>query len=277
MRAALRLVRDEIGDEDYHEENFSFRDAARPLTELRDAEMLIETLEKLREQYKDQVDSAALGKMLDALRANYRDLKRRRIGKDHALEAVNEFVRRALAHLRESKGDSGEWHEGWEALGSGVSRVYRRGHRALRLAGENPSVANLHEWRKQSKYLWHVLQLLEPAWTAHEKDLADQFHKLSRLLGEDHDLAVLRQTLAADPLIYGGHRSLRDLFVLIDRSREALQASAFALGRQLYKDPPKVFTARIETYWKAWESGTQPKTYRSRLDISGALQQRGGP
>src|ERR1019366_5884992 len=42
VRAALRLVREDLGDDAYREENWCLRDAARPLTEVRDAEMLVE-------------------------------------------------------------------------------------------------------------------------------------------------------------------------------------------------------------------------------------------
>ena len=66
--------------------------------------------------------------------------------------------------------------------------------------------------------------------------MVDQTHKLSTLLGEDHDLAVLRETLAADPLAYGGHRVLKAVFAVIDRQREELKRQAFTLGRTLYKD-----------------------------------------
>jgi len=82
-------------------------------------------------------------------------------------------------------------------------------------------------------------------------------HKLSELLGEDHDLAVLRQTLADDPLTYGGQRLLKGLFAFVDRQRRELEQQAFALGRQLYQDSSKVFTSRIEAYWKAWAAETQ--------------------
>src|ERR1019366_10185548 len=50
VRAALRLVREELGDELYHEENWSFRDAARPLTRVRDAVVLVEIADQLRQQ-----------------------------------------------------------------------------------------------------------------------------------------------------------------------------------------------------------------------------------
>src|SRR5438105_7921575 len=47
VRAVLRLVRDELGENVYRQENACARDAARPLTEVRDAMVLIEALDKL--------------------------------------------------------------------------------------------------------------------------------------------------------------------------------------------------------------------------------------
>src|SRR4051812_25656576 len=47
IRAVLRLVRDDMGKTVYHLENNYFRDAARPLTKIRDAQVQIDTLDKL--------------------------------------------------------------------------------------------------------------------------------------------------------------------------------------------------------------------------------------
>src|SRR5436190_20379458 len=47
VRAMLRLVRPKIGTKMYRGENLCIRDAARPLTEVRDAKILIETLDSL--------------------------------------------------------------------------------------------------------------------------------------------------------------------------------------------------------------------------------------
>jgi len=155
---------------------------------------------------------------------------------------VRDVATRALARLASWK----LTREDWPAIEPGVRRVYRAGHRALSRAAENPTVENLHEWRKQSKYLWHQLQLLENTLPDKEKELIEQTHKLATILGEDHDLAVFRATLAADPLTYGGHRALKDLFVIVDRHRQEFQRQAFVLGRAAYSDAPKAFIGRIE-------------------------------
>ena len=245
VRAGLRLLRDELGDDLYHEENWCFRDAARPLTEVRDAVMLIETLDQLT---PDLADKAAARHVREALVANQVDVSRRVLIDDQAFHAVTDMATRALARLA-------DWRmqrDGWAALESGLRRVYREGHRALSLALEQPSVENLHEWRKQSKYHWHHLQLIEPALASKEGELPDDVHTLTQLLGEDHDRAVLQQTLATDPLSYGGQRALANLFALIERQRATLERNAFELGRRLYQDSPRVFISRLDLQWKEW-------------------------
>lgn len=241
IRAALRVVREALGDERYHEENWCFRDAARPLTQVRDAGILVETVDKLRHQFPKAIPSATFVKIREALIANRDEVTHRVLDEGKAFAQVRDVAMRALARLP-------DWtleRDGRTALEAGVKRVYGVGHRALARAEEVSSVANLHEWRKQTKYLGHQLQLVEPALTGVDKGLVGKTHQLSSLLGEDHDLAVLRETLGADPLAYGGHRILKDVFVLIDRQRQDLERQAFALGREIYENSPQLFASRI--------------------------------
>ena len=267
VRAALRLIREGLGDDIYHKENWCFRDAARPISQVRDAQMLGETLDKLRQQFAGRIEPEMFKKMHDALLANQREVTRRVLKEDKALAAVKEVISLALARISDWKVNQ----DGWAVVESGLRHVYREGNRARTLAAQDPTVANLHEWRKQAKYLYRGLQLLELSWKGHEKELGEQAHELSDLLGEDHDLAVLRQTLAADPLTFGGHAGLKGLFALIDTRRKDLQRQAFALGRLLYKDSPKLFTTRIEGYWKAWTVKSQGSSRR----VSPTGEQRG--
>ena len=246
VRAALRLVREDLGDDIYQKENFSFRDAARPLTQVRDAEVLVETADKLAQRFPGAIGPEAFAKIHGALLANRAEVTRRVLDEGKAFDTVKDAATHALARLPDWK----IRRDGWDAVRSGLRSVYRSGHRALALAAETPSVGNLHELRKQAKYLWHQLQLLEATWAESEKEMVDRTHKLSTLLGEDHDLAVLRETLAANPLMYGGHRVLKGVFVVIDHAREELERQAFTLGVDLYKESPKDFISRIEALMK---------------------------
>ena len=241
IRAALRLIREELGDETYRKENWSFRDAARPLTQVRDAGILLETADNLRQQFPKAIAADTFVSIRRALLANQAEISRRVLTEEKAFAKVRESATRALARLADWRLE----RKGWAALEPGIRRVYRTGYRALAAAAENPTVASLHEWRKQTKYLWHQLQLIEPALADADKELVESAHSLSALLGEDHDLAVLRATLAAEPSVYGGHGAVKSVFALIDHQRADLERRAFALGRELYKDPPQPFMHRI--------------------------------
>jgi len=246
VRAALRLVRDDLVDTVYRRENLLFRDAARPLTEARDAVVLVETLDNLTGRSADQIKPGEFRKVRMLLAANRKAVTRRVLKGQKAFATVVEAIEPVLMRLE-------DWtihQEDWSALNGGLHRMYQAGHRALSASCTEPSVENLHEWRKHAKYLWHGIQLLEPAWTGDEKELGDQVHNLTRLLGENHDLAVLRQMLGADPLAYGGHGVLENLFSLIKRRRENLEQQAFVLGRSIYADTPTVFTKRMGRSWK---------------------------
>ena len=82
--------------------------------------------------------------------------------------------------------------DGWDCIATGLRATYRRARRALRRARTDRATDDLHEWRKQTKYLWHQLQILTPLATGPVGELADEFHHLADYLGDEHDLAVLR-------------------------------------------------------------------------------------
>src|SRR5262245_43146283 len=52
LRAVLRLVQPVISESTFEQENARFRDASRPLTEVRDAKIMISTLDELAKHFK---------------------------------------------------------------------------------------------------------------------------------------------------------------------------------------------------------------------------------
>ncbi len=225
-RGTLQLLRNSLGDDVYREESCCFRDASRPLAILRDASVLPETL--------DEVAPKSMA-IRDALLANEKEVMRRVLHDERAFAAAREVAAAALIRLQ-------TWalEGGVVTVEEGVQRVYRSGRRALALAKTAPTSENLHGWRKRAQYLRRVLELL-----ARSGGLARKARELSRLLGDDHDLAVLRQILALDPQRYGGQEAIEPLLEAIERRRANLQEQAFVVGRRLYRDPPKRFARRL--------------------------------
>ncbi len=250
VRAALRLVRKALGARTFDRENAAFRDAARPLTEVRDAKILVETLDKLAKQFEGQVKKRPLDGVRRALRDYQKEVRRTVLGDGSVVGSVRQSQEEALARVE-------KWAlggRGWSVLGDGLRRVYRGGRQALAAAEADPSVENLHEWRKQVKYLWHQLEILQPLWGAVLEELADQAHALGDLLGDDHDLAVLRDKLEGEPERFPDRAGVEALVALIDRRRAELQEQAWPLGRRLYGEKPRAFVDRLHSYWRAWRA-----------------------
>jgi CHAD domain-containing protein len=239
LRAVLRLVRGELGDEVYRRENACFRDAAGLLSGVRDADVMLARLDALAE---DGLDPAVVGRLRDALAEHRR-----------GLEGGGDSREEVVGVLREARARIVSWplaHDSFSAVEDGLDRVYRRGRSRFRAAAEEPSVEALHEWRKRVKDLWYFETLLRDAWRPVMEPMADEAHALSERLGDDHDLAVLAEWATARPETLG---DASDGFSdLVNRRRRELQADAFALGARIYAERPGAFVSRLESYWRAW-------------------------
>jgi CHAD domain-containing protein len=248
--ALLRLVRPAIGKNAFREENTTFRDAGRPLTEVRDAKALVEALDALAKHFGNRVSRRPLGGVRKELLAHQREVRRRVLDEQGALAAV-------AAAVREARGRVDGWADvpdKWSSVGPGLKQVYRAARRAFAEAAADPEVEKLHEWRKQTKYLRYQLEMLSPLWPEVLEELAGQADRLGELLGQDHDLAVLRAMLTGDPERFGGTGTLELLLPLLDRRRAELQQEAESLGRRFFLDRPRDLARRLKGYWKAWRA-----------------------
>ncbi|HEU4598359.1 MAG TPA: CHAD domain-containing protein [Solirubrobacterales bacterium] len=242
LRTVLRLVRDELPQGVYEEENRRYRDAGRALSASRDAEVKAQTLE-------------TLAKCADGLPEEAVEAWRQILARDR--EAANDVARddpafAATIELIEAGREGIErWKskDDWRAIGRGLKRVYRRGRQARKAAEGEPSEANVHEWRKGAKDLRYAVELLEGAWDRPLEATAGEAHRLTDLLGDHHDLAVLREDLHRRRL---GEQETRTLEEAIDARQRDLVAEALPLGQRLYAEGPKAFNRRLRRYWQAW-------------------------
>jgi len=144
---------------------------------------------------------------------------------------------------------------GWSVLGAGLKRTYAKGRDAFKQAKTRPDNDSLHEWRKQTKYLWHELQLFDSLDAAQVQQLADAAHKVEDVLGDDHDLAVLYGRALEARDTFDERPTHEALLNLIMRCRAGMQQKALQLGLRLYEDTPAVFSGRIEKIWREWRKG----------------------
>jgi CHAD domain-containing protein len=245
-RSLLRLGRGTLEPAERRRDNAALRSAGRRLSAARDAEVMLEATDGLAERFAGRLPQATFDAIRDHLAAA-------RLPDSAPTGQVAEelkVVRNRVEHWSSRA-------SGWKALEPGLERSYARGRAALDKAHRQPTVENLHDWRKRSKDLWYHLRLLEPLAPGIVGGAVKDADRLSNLLGDDHDLAVLHEALergAGDVKIDVG-----EVLELVEHRREQLQAEAITLGERLYAERPKAFVARMHRYWKA----SRPRTAAS--------------
>jgi CHAD domain-containing protein len=245
LRAGLRLTRDALGEETYERENTALRMAGRRLSGARDAQVLTETLDALGERFAGELAPG----LTDDLRARLHDEHERA---QAALRDDDTLIARTLEELGEARTRTASWtldDAGFAAVAPGLRRIYRRGRTRLRAAQRDPTDEHLHQARKRAKDLWHATQLVRPAAPKKLARFSKRAHKLADLLGDDHDLAVLRDSVRAHPQCFADAAGQRALLAVLDRRRAVLQRRAFALGAEVYRQPPKRFVAAVRRGW----------------------------
>ena len=256
LRSALRLLRDELGEERYRAENNAYRAAGRLLSHSRDAEVKVETVEDICERGRGSLPPGAADEWLEALREE----------RDTAVEATRDGGSTGLGEALELVEDSRErvrsWPlatDSWELVGPGIERAYRRGRKRMRAAEAERSAANVHEWRKRVKDLWYQLRILEDATPKSLSDRIEVADHLADALGDHHDLAVLR-----DDLLVRDLPTVRraDLVEAIAQRQEELAETAFDLGGRLYREKPKRFRKKMHRGWRASSTAIRLPSWR---------------
>lgn len=238
LRATVRLVRDELGDEAYRHENVAFRDAGRRLAGARDSQVLLETLDALTHRHADHAPPERFERFKRTLVGQHGAAQRRL----HEGVAVAEV----LSELRRARARVGDWQpqrDGLAVLAPGFKQIYRRGRRAYRTARQEPSTENLHELRKRAKYLWYAAQIVRAAAPKKMKHIARRAHELSTLIGEDHDLALLAQRADERRDRFPDETAAGELAAL---RRAELQREALDLGRGLFRKKPRNVVRPLE-------------------------------
>ena len=248
MRAVLRMVCYQIGEDRYRALNAAVRDMARELSELRTAIVRLEMLEAL------VVGDASLGSSSDGLSDSLAvDVARRHdavVGDTRLIDDMNDrlaFVGGAVE----------EWSisENFDPTSMGLQRTYRRGRRGMARAYGEGTAERFHRWRKEVKYLRHQIEVLGGAVAESAPTLISTLEELGDGLGVDHDLADLEQAISS--MVDEQPASRIDnsgLVTAIGRRRWTLHDDLVPLGESVYAREPYEFQHEMAIYWRRWKA-----------------------
>jgi len=244
LRAILRLVRGEIGKNFYRKSNEMFRKVAVFLTAIRDSHVKLNAFEALTRHFKRRLPKRPFPKIKKVLQKICR-AEERKFLKSNSISKVKRLLRKAERQVENLKIKS----DGWAAIRPGLKKSFSRGREACKTVLEKSSPENFHEWRKRVKDLWHYLQLLCPAWSKELRAAADELQTLGELLGDDHDLVLLKEAVAD---ICGKTEGIKLLNELIESRQKELRSAALKRGARFFAEKPSAFCRRFENYWKIW-------------------------
>jgi CHAD domain-containing protein len=243
-RSLLRLVRSDLGGRAYRARNRELRDIARGLSRTRDAQVMVLALQALTERYVGQVPATTFQQLQARLEEQAHD----------ADDRLGDSIAEQIDALRIARDGVASWplrSVRWRTLRRGLERSYSRGRSEMRRVGKRPTVGVLHEWRKRVKDLDYQQRLLREVWPPVVSAQAEEAHRLSDLLGDDHDLAVLHLVLHGEALERDVAADTDPVLELIEHRRGELQSDAQALGQRLYAERDKAFRRRLRRLVKA--------------------------
>ena len=247
IRATLRLVQPKLGDH-FAPANRAYRDISRQLSGPRDAEAMIECLDKLAASVSDSQFDELFKRVRTAL-VQRRDA----IIKQSA--DLNDKVADLAKLLDEVRAASETWvirPNSFASLAQGLKRAYQRGRKGMKSAFNAPTDMHFHEWRKEVKAHWYHVRLLRGIWPKVMIALENELSTLADLLGDDHDLAVLRDALAGHLVVAVAGLDLQPILGLIRTRRQQLRRAAHSLAQHLYVEKPNDLRRRFQRYWVIW-------------------------
>ena len=241
LRALLRLIRPGLADAIYGREIERLVGTGKLLSGARDLFVMQQTLAKLENRFGALPNGA--GERLRKVLAN---------GHARSRRASIAARRQAMQRLDQAKrlfiGKAADGIE-FEHVADGLQADYRKARKAFHHAYRDANDEAFHAWRKKVQLHWRHMSLLSRGWPDALSARASEAKELSRLLGEDHDYAVLL-AFAGTP---GASRlGSGNLATLVDRCRtcqEGLRAQAKPRGDRLFAERAHDLTERVTLYW----------------------------
>ena len=259
-RAASRLVRKEIGRGLFQEQDRALRNVARLTSEIRDAEVRLQTVQQFQgiKRRRGRSNYAKLEGMLMLELENF-------------MAAFAEWQTQALPMLEKARANIECWpldSFSCKQLRRAIQRSYKEARHSLRSAQENPTTENFHHFRTKAKRLWYELRIARPINPVVIKNLTDDLDALGNLLGRAHDLSFLGDRLRRDDRSRDGQIRPRQqsaweqeghkLLALIEVSQGDLQRGAAELADHFFAERPRDFGERLAAWLKDWENETSP-------------------
>jgi CHAD domain-containing protein len=220
----------------------------RRLSALRDADVMLETLNTLRTKDRRILNGRCFARV-------------RRLLSSHR-KSVTKAARRKGTWRRVDQGarkiwrDARQWkpkHRQFGSLAASIRLAHQRGRKAMARARKRQRPADFHEWRKQIKTLWYDLRLVERSSPRVRRDVK-ALHRAEEWLGNDHNVVVLCDELSKDGRKGESRIDLDRVRLAGDRYQQQLRTRALASTKHIYARAARGYANSIRNEWKRWHA-----------------------
>lgn len=174
----------------------------------------------------------------------------------------NRDVRKLRKALQRQQAGVEQWvprGNGWRLVGPGVEAAYREARKTMARAYREPNGDTFHAWRRAVKAHRYQVRLLSSLAPDELEPRAKQLGQLAELLGEEHDLTLLRRALRANRFWLGEDGdTYYEVIRRIDQQRREKRVRAQPLGEQLFSERPSALVRRLRQHFREFRRAAAP-------------------
>ncbi|WP_265520064.1 CHAD domain-containing protein [Nitratireductor luteus] len=241
LRGLLKLIGN--GNKEFHDRfNVLFRDLQRALSHARDADALVETVDRFRSDGKAGPDD------LQAIREHLTSRRDRIV---HETSAFDEARAATLSDLRAAREAFAELElpdhpeEGAALLAHGARAMVQKAKKSLKHARKRGEADDFHELRKALKYHWMHLGLLGDMWPGASSARRNRANALGDLLGELNDIANMYDLLDAEEHVIRAPESVARFRKKLEKREKALRKAILTRADALLEGEGKKLRKKI--------------------------------
>jgi CHAD domain-containing protein len=245
VRALIGMVAPGVGRPARHACG-ELRALGRKLSLVRDAEVLLATFDRVRRAVPRTRDP----QLTEARRTLEALLREREAG-------VRPQQRGVSAKLARARREVGRWapnEDRWRALSPGLVNGYRRCRRRMRAAYADGTPEAFHAWRRAVKTHRYQMQALESLWPTELEAQRRDLEKLGDLLGEEHDLAVLADTLREERTCFADNDTCSHFLAALEQRQRDLRSLSLPIGERLFAEKAGGWGRRHRAYFRSFRS-----------------------
>ncbi len=244
FRALMHFAKPGFSKRDFKEFNQRVREIASRFSTTRDRQVMTETLIKIEASAEAKAARQAAQRAKQLLQEKG-DESQRQMDETKLALAIEDLHRLRLDFEKVNI-----TLESFADLTKGMCTVYRGCRIGQTTAEHSATDEDYHDWRKHVQRHWRHLQLIRRAWPGIIRVHIAEARELSQILGEDHDLAVLRYFIEANRKRLGPKSDQQALIAECIKRQAQLRRAAHVSGLRLFADKPKALMHRFSVYWE---------------------------